>query len=106
MLQRVCHFAWVRFPPPQPSAPDSRGTRGQRDADLLVKNQFADPGERKQCHRCSLKTLRLWINLSPSALSAVIRGTTGSQLMAGFSAAALHVQSSSMLSNNESMFAV
>lgn len=55
------------------------------------QNQFTDPVGREQCRHCSLKPLCLWNNLSPSALSAVIRGRTGSQLIGGriFSSATL-----------------
>lgn len=45
------------------------------------QNRFRDTGGTEQCHHHSLKPLRLWNNLSPSALSEVIRDRTDSGLM-------------------------
>lgn len=58
------------------------------------QNQFRDPGGIEQCHHCSLKPLRLQNNFSPSVLSEVISGWTGSRLMAGISAGPLLERSS------------
>lgn len=81
----LCHFALVCLPPPH-----SEGNMRSAWCWSARQNRFRDPGGTEQCHHRSLKPLRLRNNLSPSALSEVIRGRSDSRQMGGiFSSATL-----------------